>query len=619
MFIRETVKSKKGKKYVQHQLVESVRTPHGPRQRLLLNLGFLDLPRKQWKELANTIESELHGQPSLFPTHPEIEKFARHYASVIIKERLNRESEKIEREQDTAESLYETIDINSVSTSDSRTLGVEHVVTSSTQEYNLDKILKKLKFNDNQVNYTEMLIAGRLAHPGSERETVRWINENSAICELLQTDAKVYDNALHRTSCLLLENHEVIEQCLSGTDREIFDLQETVILYDLTNTYFEGSKLNSKIAKPARSKDRRNDRPLVTLALTVDADGFPKQSRILNGNVSEPGTLKEILNELLKVNDGFGVEKTIVIDAGIASEENIEIIKRKQFKYVAVSRKRSYPEDFWYGCAEKNLALYDKKTLLKVKLVKKDGEAWLHCHSELKEAKEKAILEKKLEKFEQALKKIQDGLKKKGTRKNYQSIAERIGRIKERYGVGSLYDIEIQHAEGKVTEIEYSKNPKGKAKQVKVGNYILRTNRLDLTEEEISKIHRSLTTVEDSFRSMKSHLGLRPIHHKRDDTTTAHIFITVIAYHILAGILKKLRHNGITYNWDTIRNILSTHVRVTTTFKTEDESTINIRNSTTLTIKQQAIYDALKIKKQPLKKVKIRTPLTKPKKCSEEK
>ena len=620
MFIRETVKSKKGKKYIQHQLVESIRTPNGPRQRLLLNMGFLDLPKDQWKELANAIESELHGQKSLFSgTNSEIEKLAKHYARVIIKERLNKESEKIEQEHDREESEYETVDINSVSTSDSRTIGIEHVVTSSIQEYDLDKVLKKLRFTEPQIDYAKMLIAGRLAHPASERETVRWINENSAICELLKTDLKVYDNALHRTSCLLMENHKAIEQRLSEKAREIFNLKETVILYDLTNTYFEGSKRNSKIAKPGRSKERRNDRPLVTLALTVDSDGFPKQSSILEGNVSEPGTLEGMLNALSKVHDGFGLEKTIALDAGIASDENIEIIKKKQLKYVAVSRRRSYPEDFWSGCTEKNLKLYDKKTGLKVKLVKQDGEAWLHCHSELKEAKEKAILEKKLEKFEQELKKIRDGLEKKGTQKKYKTIIERVGRIKERYGVGSLYDIEIQQVDGKVTKIKYYKNPRGKAKQQEIGNYILRTNHLDLTEEEISKIHRSLTTVEDSFRSMKSHLGLRPIHHKRDDTTTAHIFITVIAYHILAGILKKLSQNGIHYNWNTIRNILSSHVRVTTTFKTEDESTINVRNSTTPTIRQQEIYDVLRIKKQPLKKVKIRTPLIKARKCSEEK
>ena len=165
MFIRETAKSKKGKKYVQHQLVESIRTPNGPRQRLLLNLGFLDLPRDQWKDLANTIESELCGDQSLFPVNPEIEKLARHYARVIIKERLNQESEKTAEDQDKSEPLYETVDINSVSTSDARTIGVEHVVSSSMQEYNIDKVLTKLKFSDKQLDYAKMLIAGRLAHP----------------------------------------------------------------------------------------------------------------------------------------------------------------------------------------------------------------------------------------------------------------------------------------------------------------------------------------------------------------------------------------------------------------------------------------------------------------------
>ena len=153
MFIRETVKSQKGKKYVQHQLVESIRTPNGPRQKLLLNLGFLDLPRDKWKELANTIESELHGQLNLFSTNPEIEKLAGHYARVIIKERLNKESLKIGKEQDKAKALYVTVDINSVSSSDGKTIGAEHVVTSSMQEYNLDKVFKKLKFSDNQIDW----------------------------------------------------------------------------------------------------------------------------------------------------------------------------------------------------------------------------------------------------------------------------------------------------------------------------------------------------------------------------------------------------------------------------------------------------------------------------------
>lgn len=607
MFIRETVKSKKGKKYIQHQLVESVRTPNGPRQVLVLNLGFLDLPRDQWKELANTIESRLHKQARLFLSSPQIESLAGHYAEVIVRQRLLDA-----KEVAPVSPVYESVDIDSVETTDVKTIGAEHVVVSSLQEYGVEKILKSLDFSDKEIDYAKMLIVGRLVHPASERETARWINENSALCELMGTQTLVYDNALHRSACLLLEHHEAIEENLAKTARGLFDLKETIILYDLTNTYFEGSKRKSILAKPGKSKDRRDDRPLVTLALTVDEEGFPKQSKILEGNIGEPGTLAGMLDQL-------GTDKTIVMDAGIASESNLALISAKGFKYVAVSRKRSYRDDFWQDSLEKDVLLSNGKTELKVKCVQKDGELFLQCHSIEKQLKEKAILDKKSNRFEQELKKLQESLSKK-TQK-YETLVEKIGRLKERYGVGSLYDITLESDNGKVKRINFIRNASGIARDEKVGKYVLRTNRTDLSEEEISKVHRSLATVEDSFRSMKSHLGLRPIHHKRDDTTTAHIFITVLAYHMLAGILKKLRSNKIDHNWQTIRNLLSTHVRVTTTFKTEDESTINIRNSSIPTLNQQAIYRSLNIKQQPLSRIKIKIPLKKPvaqSKCSEE-
>jgi hypothetical protein len=613
MFIREKSKTVKGKKYIQHQLIESIRTPAGPRQRLVLNLGFLDLHPDKWKELANTIENEVHKQPRLFVTDPQIEKLARHYAKVIVRERLNKESERAasDKAADTLSADYQSVDVNSVSSSEARKIGAEHVVLAQMREYKFDKILKELGFTDNQLNYVKILIAGRLVNPASERETARWANEDSAILELLQAKINVYDTALHRTAVLLWEHHDKIEQRLSQAAREIFGLKETVILYDLTNTYFEGSKKGSKIAKHAKSKDKRDDRPLITLALTLDAQGFPKQSKVYEGNISEPGTLEKMLDELSNVVDGFNPQKTIVIDAGIATEDNLQIIKRKQFKYLAVSRKKSYGDNFWQGSQEQQIKLSDEKTQLRVNLVKTKKESYLLCHSEAKEAKEKAILDRRLKKFEEALNGINEGLKKKRTHKNYDKIIERIGRLKEKYGVGSLYDIEVKQQKGVATQIIFNKNPNGKAKEKRVGEYVIRTNRLDLIEEEISKIHRTLTTVEDSFRSMKSELGLRPNYHKRDDTSTAHIFITVIAYHIIAGILKKLRTNGINYSWRTIRNILSTQVRVTTSFNTADKATMHIRTTTTPTLKQSDIYSKLGLVQKPLKQVKIKLPVKK--------
>ena len=613
MFIREKSKTVKGKKYIQHQLIESIRTPAGPRQRLVLNLGFLDLPQDKWKELADTIESEVHQQSRLFVTDAQIEKLARHYAKVIVREKLNKESERAASDNvpDRLSADYQSVDVNSVSSSEARKIGAEHVVLAQMREYKFDKMLKELGFTENQVNYAKILIAGRLVHPSSERETARWANEDSAVLELLPAKINIYDTALHRTAVLLWEQHDKIEQRLSQAAREIFGLKETIILYDLTNTYFEGSKKGSKIAKHAKSKDKRNDRPVITLALTLDAQGFPKQSKVYEGNISEPGTLEKMLDELSNVVDGFNPQKTIVIDAGIATEDNLQIIKRKQFKYLAVSRKKSYGDDFWQGSQEHQIKLSDKKTRLRVRLVTTKKELYLLCHSEAKEAKEKAILERRLKKFEEGLNGMNKGLKKKRAHKKYDKIIERIGRLKEKYGVGSLYDIDVKQEKGVATKIIFNKNPNGKAKEKRVGEYVIRTNRLDLSEEEISKIHRTLTTIEDSFRSMKSELGLRPNYHKRDDTSTAHIFITVIAYHIITGILKKLRTNGINYSWRTIRDILSTQVRVTTSFQTEDKATIHIRTTTSPTLKQSDIYSKLELVLKPLKQVKIKLPLKK--------
>ena len=439
MFIREKIKRTKGKKYIQHRLIESIRTTAGPRQRLVLNLGFIHLHQDKWKDLANTVESELHKQSRLFITDPEIEHSAKHYAQIIIRNQLNKNGER-KAAKGKLRPDFESVDINTVSASEAGTIGAEHLVSAQMKELKFDKMLKELGFTDKQIDYAKILIVGRLVRPASERETSRWANETSAILELLSTKSKVYDNALHRTAVSIWELHDKTELILSQTARDIFSLDETIILYDLTNTCFEGTKKHSKIAKPGISKEKRKDRPLVTSALTLDGQGFPKQSRVSEGNISEPGTSEKMLSELSNTVDRFGAQKTMVMDAGIATEKNIEMMKKKQFKYLAISRKRSYGDDFWQDCEEKRIKLSDKKNCLRVWLARTEEESYLLCHSKAKEAKEKSILERRLNRFEENLNDIKEGLKKKRTHKKFEKIVERIGRLKEKYGVGSLYN-----------------------------------------------------------------------------------------------------------------------------------------------------------------------------------
>lgn len=609
MFIREASKTAKGKTYVQHQLIRSVRTPAGPRQRVELNLGVLDVPREKWKELADAIESYVHNQPSLFLTDLTIDGLAKHYANMIIRRRIREFGERSEVAEEPQRDQRDlvTIDVKSEKKQDSRTVGPEHVALCQMARYQFDRILRNCDFQGTQIALAKMLVAGRMVHPASERETARWLNDHSALGELLGVEQRVYDNALHRVANLLWEQHDRIEQQLAQAARDAFQLPDTILLYDLTNTYFESNKKSSQIARLKKSKDARHDRPLITLALTIDSEGFPKRSRVLEGNISEPGTLEHVLDQLHAAEPDLFEKKTIVIDAGIASEENLQLIRAKGFHYVAVSKKKMLEDSFWENGTEADVVLANGKSVLKTKLTKVNGEAFLRCHSPEKEEKERSILQRRLTKFEEGLTKLDAGLRKKGTRKGYDQIVERIGRLKEKHGVGTLYEITVSRNRDSATAIAFHKNPKGEAKERHVGEYILRTSRCDLPHEGISRIHRSLTLVENSFRSMKSELGIRPNHHKRDDSSVAHIFITVLAYHIVAGVLKKLRSHGIQYSWASIREVLSNHERSTSTFTTAEGDTLHIRSSTGPTLEHAAIYKALGIKHQPLPRKTVRT------------
>ena len=419
------------------------------------------------------------------------------------------------------------------------------------------------------------------------------------------SNAGIYDNALHKTAKLLWKHHDEIERYLAEKAKVIFWLKENIILYDLTNTYFAWIKRASNIAKHWHSKQKRHDRPLVTLALTVDELWFPKGSKIHEWNVWEPWTLENILDDISAKSPLLNQEKTIVIDAWIASKENIEMIKERWFKYVAVSKGRSYPDNFWNDSIKHDLLLSDRRTKLKIQLTKTEDEAFLLCHSEAKEAKEQWIIQRRFTKFEEELTALHEWLKKKRARKKYEYILEKIGRLKEQYWVWSLYYINIEKTKNDknidiVTKIKFEKNEKWEAKENTTWQYVIRTNRLDLTDIEISELHRSLTTVEASFKSMKSELWLRPNYHQKDINMESHIFITVLAYHIIAWIMKKLNDQDRYYQWSTIRNMLSSHTRVTSSFVTKDDKIVHIRWNTSPNIKQSDIYRKLKIQQNPI-------------------
>jgi transposase len=608
MFIKAINKKNKvgTKEYIQHRLVESYRTDKGPRQRTILNLGTLALPKQQWKLLADQIEVELTGQQQLYEIDGHIKELAVHYARIIVKKQLLRPPV---AEVDQPDVVYETIDVNSLSDSKCRTVGAEYVGLATFNKLGLDRLFSQLGFSNQQVALAALAIVGKLVYPGSEQRTRRWARHLSAIDELLTTDfSNLSNNVLYRMSDLLLSHQELIEQHLAQRERDLFSLEEKIILYDLTNTYFEGQAKGNSKAKHGRSKDKRNDCPLLTLGLVIDELGFPKLSKIFQGNISEPQTLKTILEQLQgeervssQCSGNKRKNRTVVLDAGIASEVNLTLLKDEGYDYIVVARNK--PVDPSALNSDDMLTIkQDNRNKVQAQLIKADGEQILYCKSFLKQQKEQSMKRLFQQRFEHDLTMVAAAITKKGGIKKYEKVLQRIGRLQQKYApISQYYDIHVHSNDKKIaTKIEWNFIKQQQAEQRFSGGYFLRTNRTELVEREIWDLYIMLTNLEDGFRSLKTELKLRPIHHQKEQRSDAHLFITVLAYHLLNTIQTQLKQHDIHMQWWNIRELLSSHVRVTTSMTTEDGRRIHLRKSTEAEPFHRMIYDALQLSHYPL-------------------
>jgi transposase len=542
MYVRKVSHYNKSNRaeYHTYKLVESVRTERGPRQRTLLNLRTdFNLPQGKWKEFANRVEEIITGQISLLDYPEEIENIAQNCARKIIRKQSSIIPEK--KDSDYLPD-YQTVDVNSTENEQARTIGAEHVVYHTIKELELDRKLAELKFNKPHLEAALGVIAARLINPTSERKTHIWLKEISGIDELMDTDfSKLSQDRVYKVSDMLLKEKKAIEENLSFKERNLFNLEEKIILYDLTNTFLEGTGKYNKKAHFAKSKEKHSDCPLVTLGLVLDADGFPKRSNVFEGNVSEPKTLEGMIKAISDKNTP--IKPTVVLDAGIATEANIKWLKGNQYSYIVVSRKKKkdIPENVNLVTVKK-----DDNTFVQAALVKNEetDEIELYCHSKGKEKKEQGIKSLFQQRFEEELIKARSALSKKNGTKRYEKVIEKIGRLKERFKrVAHCYEVVVK----KDPETNKAKDINWHLKETKNNNglYVLRTNRQELKEEQIWNIYNTLTDIEDAFRCMKSELGFRPIHHQTELRTDGHIFITVLAYHLLHSIRFKLKRQGI--------------------------------------------------------------------------
>ena len=608
MFIKanKTKNKKNGKEYITHRLIESYRTENGPRQRVIMHLGELTLPKSEWRKLAFILENKLSGKNTLLEEDPEINVLA---SKLLDNHSFFKKREKNKLDRENKKELL-TIDIESVATVNSRSLGVELVANTFWEKLGFDSILKKCGLNNKEIDLSKGIILGRLIAPDSDLATLKWLKNSTSLIEMLDTDiSKTGKNALYEISDILFSHKDTIEKALRDKEMLLFPDKKTLFLYDLTNTYFEGSSKKNDLTNRGKSKEKRTDCPLVTLALLVDSQGFPIFSHIYKGNQSEPETLKDILDRLQKDENKSLItnKSTIVMDRGIATTDNIELIKEREYSYIIIERRaveKDYVEEFENAKETFDKIENAKSDTVYVKEIDIENGMRVLCLSEKREQKENAMDKLKENRFIEDMKKLEQSIKK-GSIKLKEKVYIRIGRVKQKYSsIAKHYEIitELDEEGKKVIDIRLEKKESKEKRKILTGCYVIETSHKEMNAKEIWGLYTTLTKVESAFRALKTDLGMRPVHHQLSERIKGHLFISVLAYHLLNSIEVSLLKKSYHSKWSTIKKELSTHQRSTVIMTDSKNQIHHIRVSGMPEGVHQEIYKLLSVK-DPLKKI----------------
>jgi len=260
------------------RLSESYRDEFGiARQRMVLGLGRLpEFPDFDQKVLfLERLNELIKGKPTLFSCKDEqVEQLSQHFYAQL------KQKKKIDRASDLADDL-DTVKLNTLKNKNIREVGAESLCYQALRQLKIDHYLQSRGWDDELINLATTHIVSRAVYPASEYKTVSWIKENSAVCELTGYDPeKLTKDKLYEISKKLYQEKSGLENHLSRCTNELFNLQDKIILYDLTNTYFEGRMKDSQIAKFGRSKEKRSDAKLIVLAVIINTEGFLKYSHL---------------------------------------------------------------------------------------------------------------------------------------------------------------------------------------------------------------------------------------------------------------------------------------------------------------------------------------------------
>jgi transposase len=572
---------------------------------VICSLGDLSpRPKQQWLALARKLEAALSGQQELplddapaADLTPLAEKLERG---------IQRRSPRSRQRMGDPLPIRDLIAVHSdrIRTEEHRAAGAVHVGLQFWHRLQMGQILQRAGLDARTCVLSCVMVLNRLIHPVSERAMPNWIR-STALADILQVDFReLSEDSLYRNLDKLYPARISIEAALAERERNLFNLDTTLYLYDLTSTYFEGKAQANPKAKRGYSRDGRPDCKQVVIGMAVNRDGFPLAHEVFAGNRHDATTLEEML-EALDRRVGLQPGQTVVVDRGLSGPDNLQAIRAKQLHYLVAdhqSHRDQWLEEFENAadfqavlrpCSPTNP--FQKKSTVEVKLCRLDGETHILCLSSERKEKDRAIRQLHEKRLLADLEKLSRRVAKgKGRGTQPKEVLESIGRLKERYSRVARYYRMDYDIETKTFSYAVDEQKRASAERLD-GSYLLKTDRDDLSAEEAWRIHVLLTRSEAAFRALKTPLEERPIFHHKQQRVETHIFLCVLAYHLLLSIEKTLLDQGVHTSWATVREALKTHQVCTVVLPTDDEMALRIRAASTPEPQHLELYRALDV------------------------
>jgi len=576
------------------QLVESYRNDEGqPRQRVVASLGDAQLPEAEKKTIAKAVQQRLQGHEQWFDSDVLSEDGAAWVARIVQIAQRSKSAKPLDS------STIDGVILDHVETENVVQFGPQLVATKAWDKLSLTPILEDLGMNPSAIATAQLMVFNRLIEPLSEWALIDW-SHHTALPEMLGVRiTKTTKNRLYNTSDQLIKHRKTIEAKLRIHEAELFSSNRSVILYDVTNTHFEGECPNNPKAKHGKNKQKRNDCRQVAVGVAFDEKGIPLVHDVFEGNMADTNTLFNVLNRLTKEygqsEENPQAKPIVILDAGFASAENISQLKEKGFSYlinITRSNRTKYAESFEQGGFEVIPGRKEDKKV-EVKIIDdpedKDSQLVL-CRSAQRRLKEEAMLSKAEQRFLKDCEALKSRIEKGGLKKT-EAIERSIGRLQKKHPRVNRFHT-LTHENNSLT-IERKQDKYDLATEL-CGDYVLKTDK-SLRAVEIWQMYMSLLKAEAGFKMLKSALGLRPNFHQLEERVEGHIFISILAYHLLSWIRESFTQHGDNREWPTIRRLLQTHSVVTTRLPTINGEIITIRKPSQADPEQERIYQILGI------------------------